>query len=102
MSERREAVRVARIYLTEAEQLQQKILAVLHDEHRVQGVTVFRGITGFGSSGETHSSSLLDMSFDQPVVIEFFDAAERVDAALDALGDLVPPGHTLTFDAIKR
>ena len=55
-----------------------ELLQYLHDESKVQGVTVFRGITGFGSSGEVHSSTLIDMSLDLPIVIEFSDTAEKV------------------------
>jgi PII-like signaling protein len=63
------------------------------------GVTVYRGISGFGRSGELHSSTLLDLGFDLPMIVEFFDSAEKVQNALAAVGDLVPPGHVLTFDA---
>lgn len=92
-------VTVARIYVTEGKHLHEKIFKRLHDEHKVKGVTVYRGITGFGKSGHTHSSTLLDVSFDLPVVVEFFDTAENVSTALDSLGDLIPPGHVLTFTA---
>ena len=92
-------VTVARIYVTEGKHVHEKIFQRLHDEHKVKGVTVYRGLTGFGKSGETHSSTLLDVSFDLPVVVEFFDSDERVRAALDAVNDLVAPGHVLTFAA---
>jgi PII-like signaling protein len=46
-----------------------ELLQYLHDDKKVRGVTVFRGITGFGVSGEYHSSKLIDMSLDLPVVI---------------------------------
>ena len=92
-------ITVARIYVTEGEHIHKKIFERLHDEHKVKGVTVFRGITGFGKSGNEHSGSLLDMSFDMPVVVEFFDSDENVREALASLGDLVPPGHVITFAA---
>ncbi len=93
------SVKVARIYVTEGKHVHEKIFERLHDEHKVMGVTVYRGITGFGKSGETHSSSLLDMSFDLPVIAEFFDEPDKVQTALDELRDLVPAGHIITFDA---
>ena len=92
-------VTVARIYVTEGKHIHEKIFERLHDEHKVQGVTVYRAVTGFGKSGITHSSSLLDVSFDLPVVIEFFDTAERVSSALESISDLISPGHVLTFAA---
>ena len=92
-------VTVARVYVTEGRHIHEKIFERLHDDHKVKGVTVYRGITGFGKSGDTHSSALLDLSFDMPVVVEFFDEDTIVKAALDAISDLVSPGHVLTFAA---
>ena len=92
-------VKVARIYVTEGKHSHEKIFEKLHDEHNVMGVTVYRGISGFGQSGQTHSSSLLDVSFDLPVIIEFFDTPEKVSIALDSIKDLIETGRVLTFDA---
>lgn len=92
-------VKVVRLYVTEGKHVHEKVFEKLHDEHKVMGVTVYRGVSGFGHSGETHSSSLLDMSFDLPVVIEFFDEPEKADNALNSVGDMIKPGRVLTFDA---
>ena len=92
-------VKVARIYVTEGKHVHDKVFRILHDEHKVMGVTLFRGISGFGRSGETHSAGLLDISFDLPVVIEFFDTEDNVQQALNAIADLVPTGNVLLFDA---
>ena len=92
-------VTVARIYVTEDNHAYEKVFQRLHDEHKVNGVTVFRGISGFGRSGETHSSVLLDVSFDLPVVIEFFDEDEKVRSVIQSLKDIIPESHILTFDA---
>ena len=92
-------VTVARIYVTEGKHIHEQIFQRLHDDHKVKGVTVYRGITGFGKSGETHSSTLLDLSFDMPVVVEFFDSDTNVKTALDSISDLIAPGHVLTFAA---
>jgi PII-like signaling protein len=71
----------------------------LHDIEKVRGVTVFRGISGFGQSGRVHSSTLLDISFDMPVVIEFFDVPEKVDAVLENIKGMLKSGHVLTLPA---
>lgn len=86
-------VTIARIYCTEAEHKLERILKILHDEHRVAGVTAFRGIAGFGRSGHMHTASLIDVSLDLPVVVEFFDTPERIDAVYRRLHDLIEPGH---------
>jgi uncharacterized protein len=92
-------VTVVRIYLTEGEKLMKTLLAKLHDEEKVRGVTVFRGISGFGRSGVVHSSTLLDLSLDLPVVIEFFDDPGKVRRILGHLKDLLPAGHVLSWPA---
>lgn len=92
-------ITVARIYVTEGNHAHEKIFERLHDQHKVKGVTLFRGIAGFGASGEMHSSALLDISFDQPVIVEFFDEDNNVRAALEDLGELAPKNHVVTFSA---
>jgi len=88
-----------RVYLTEGEKLLKPLLSRLHDEEKVRGVTVFRGISGFGRSGVVHSSTLLDLSLDLPLVVEFFDTADKVNRILEHLHDLLPPGHVLSWPA---
>lgn len=92
-------VTMVRIYLTEAEKLMKNLLAKLHDEEKVQGVTVFRGVSGFGRSGAVHSSTLLDLSLNLPMVIEFFDEPEKVSRILAHLKTMLPPGHVVTWQA---
>ena len=91
-------VLVARIYLSEAQHTRKKIVEKLHDE-KVKGVTVFRGISGFGDSGEVHGSGLVDIALDLPLVVEFFDTPDRVRSMIDSLGELVKPHHVITFAA---
>ena len=92
-------VTVVRVYLTEGEKSLKTLLAKLHDEEQVRGVTVFRGISGFGRSGVVHSSTLLDLSLDLPVVIEFFDAPDKVRRILSHLKALLPPVHVVSWSA---
>jgi PII-like signaling protein len=92
-------VTCVRVYLTEEEGSLEEILRCLHDEEKVQGVTVFRGISGFGKSGKVHSSSLLDMSLNLPLVIEFFDVPEKVDNILEHIRHKTEPGHIICWPA---
>lgn len=92
-------VLMARVYLTEAKAHLETLIKWLNDEHKVHGVTVFRGIAGFGKSGHIHSSSLLDMSLDLPVVVEFFDEQTKAQALVDELYQMVGSGHIITWPA---
>lgn len=95
----RSDVTMVRVYLSESQRLLPKLLAKLHDEEKVRGVTVFRGISGFGKSGVVHSSTLLDLSLDLPVIIEFFDTPAKVTGILEHLRDLLPAGHVVSWSA---
>jgi PII-like signaling protein len=93
------AVTMVRVYCTESDGRLEKVLKLLHDEVHVAGVTVFRGMRGFGPSGKWHGSDWLDMSLDLPVTIEFFDRPGAVAALLDQLNTLVAPGHLVSWQA---
>ena len=88
-----------RIYLTEGEGRMEDLLKRLHDQEEVQGVTVFRGISGFGVSGRMHSSSLMDMSLDLPLVVEFFDVPQKVNSILEHIREEIDPGHIVSWPA---
>ena len=91
---------LVRIYLSESDRSKnhntmKAIFQRLHDQHQVHGVTVFRGIAGFGASGEVHSADLLRLSVDLPLVIEFFDDSETAHSAMSWIRDMVPPEHII-------
>ena len=100
-------VTIVRIYLSEADHgrrknLMQEILNILHDQHRVRGVTVFRGIAGFGTGGEVHAADILRVMVDLPLVIEFFDDHPVVEAVLALLKNLVPEHRIVWWRATCR
>jgi hypothetical protein len=52
----------------------------------VSGVTVFRGLEGFGPTAEMHKARL--MGKDQPVVLLAVDKAEVIERAMPAIGEM--------------
>ena len=92
-------VTIVRVYLTEADRLLKTVLSRLHDDEKVRGVTVFRGVSGFGKSGQMHSAGLLDLSSDLPVVVEFFDKPDKVGEIIAHLNTLVGAGHIVSWAA---
>ncbi len=92
-------VTMVRIYCTEGEHKMKKTLSYLHDVEKVAGVTAFRGVAGFGRSGKMHTASLVDLSLDMPVVIEFFDRPEKVAAVVEHLRNKIDPGHLVYWQA---
>ncbi len=94
-----ENITVVRIYCTEAGHKLESLLELLHEKEAVAGVTAFRGIAGFGSSGKMHSASLLDLSLDMPLVIEFFDRPDKAQRIMQDLNELIAPGHMVSWSA---
>ncbi|MBI1196120.1 MAG: DUF190 domain-containing protein [Gammaproteobacteria bacterium] len=92
-------ITMVRVYLTEGESKLQALIKRLHDWEHVRGVTVFRGISGFGKSGVMHSASLVDMSLNLPVVVEFFDDPDRVEIILGHLAAMLDPSHIVSWPA---
>jgi hypothetical protein len=93
-------VTVARIYLREGEHLLAGLITFLHDEEQVSGVTVLQGIAGFGPDGKIHRASLMDLSLDLPLVVEFYDRPERVEQVLDKLERQMGLSHVLSWPAM--
>jgi PII-like signaling protein len=61
-------------------------------EEGLAGATVLRGIEGFGADSRLHTSRILRLSEDLPVVIEIVDTAENVDRVLPMLDEMVSEG----------
>jgi PII-like signaling protein len=92
-------ITVARIYLTEREAHLDRLVEHLRLEEKVTGLTVFRAVAGFGPSGHVHSAHLVDLAADLPLVVEFFDTPERIEAILAQLRTWLPPGPIVTWPA---
>ena len=67
-------------------------------EAGLAGVTVTRGIEGYGRGKRLHSSRILDLSLDLPIIVEAVDQADRIEAALPLVKAMVREGLILTTD----
>lgn len=92
-------VTVVRLYFNEGEAKLGKLLNRLHDQEKVKGVSVFRGIAGFGDSGEIHTSKFIDLGMELPLVVEFFDTPEKMKKILEHIDESMKTGHMLSWSA---
>ena len=92
-------ITMVRVYLTEGEAQLKSLLKRLRDWEKLKGVTVFRGISGFGESGVIHTSAIVDLSLNLPIVVEFFDTPEKIDEIIAHLGASFKPGHIVKWTA---
>jgi PII-like signaling protein len=60
------------------------------------GATVLRGIEGFGADSRLHTSRILRLSEDLPVVVEIVDVSEKIERVLPFLDEMVGEGMVTT------
>ena len=88
---------LVRIYLQEGDVDLPKLLDELEKNQGLSGVSVFRGIAGFGTHHHLHSAHLIDLSLKLPLVIEFFEQPERVEELIVNLQQRYPLKHVLSW-----
>lgn len=73
---------------------------ITHRAHRagLAGVSVFRGIEGYGASNHIHTTRLLSLSEDLPVMIVIVDLERRVAEFLPELDELITEGLVTVED----
>ena len=64
------------------------------------GATVFHGVAGFGARSVLHTSQILRLSEDLPVVIEIVDSREHVDRLIPILDEMVTEG-LVTLETVR-
>ena len=64
------------------------------------GVTVLRGVAGYGSSSVYHTDKLLRLSQDLPIILEVIETQERIDHMLPRLDEMVD-GGLITLEKVR-
>jgi PII-like signaling protein len=65
-------------------------------ELRIAGATVFRGLEGYGETGEIHRHRLIKK--DQPIVVTIVDTAENVARLIPVVEEMMDTGMIATSD----
>ena len=91
-------VTMVRVYLIEGRDHISKILKWL-EQSDLRGFTVFRGVAGLGTDHRLHKASLLDLSSELPIVIEFYDVPSRIEEIIKELEKMVKADHIVTWSA---
>ena len=81
------------------EKLYKYIIDMLKSEG-VAGATVLRGITGFGKTSHIHTTSILRLSTDLPIVIEVTDKKENIEKIKPKLDEVIKEG-LITEEKVK-
>jgi PII-like signaling protein len=70
----------------------------------IAGATVLRGILSYGASSRIHTSKLLDLSSDLPIVVEVIDTQEMIDKFLEDVNHMIEEagcGALITIEAAE-
>jgi PII-like signaling protein len=77
-----------------------KYLTELFRKEGLAGATVLRGIAGFGKSSHLHTTSILRLSTDLPIVIEVVDKKENIEKIKPQLDKVIEQG-LITEEEVK-
>ena len=69
-------------------------------EAGLAGATVLRSPMGFGANSLIHTSKILQLSMDLPVIIEVVDAEEKINSFLPVLDEMLG-GGLVTMEKVK-
>lgn len=61
------------------------------------GATTIRGIEGFGANSVIHSTRIVSLSGDLPIVIEVVDTEEKIRGLIEVLDEIVTTGVLMTL-----
>jgi uncharacterized protein len=93
-----------RIFIGESDRWEHKPLyeaiVLKAREMHLAGATVLRGPMGFGKSSRLHTTKILRLSADLPLVIEIVDSEEQIQSFLPVLNPMMG-GGLLTLEKVK-
>jgi PII-like signaling protein len=105
---KREAkAKMMRIYIGENDKWNGKPLyeAIVNGlrAHDIAGVTVYRGILGYGANRRIHKDATLSLSHDRPIQLSVVDTEEKLQAFMPILDQMVQQGLVVlsNVDVIK-
>jgi PII-like signaling protein len=85
-----------RVFIGEADRFGSRPLhQALVERARAEGVagaTVLRGIEGFGASSRVHTTRILRLSEDLPVIVEVVDTEERIQGLIPIFEEMLSDG----------
>ena len=69
-------------------------------EMGIAGATMMRGLMGFGAASRIHTAKILRLSEDLPIVVEIVDSADKIDALVPVIEEMVEEG-LITLEKVR-
>lgn len=60
--------------------------------HGLAGATVIRGLMGFGATSRIHTSKILRLSLDLPIIVEIVDTDEKIQSYITRIENVLQGG----------
>lgn len=73
-------------------------LVIKFKELGLAGVTVTRGIEGYGKDKRLQSAHILDISASLPIIVEAIDKPERIESVIPVVQEMVNEGLVMVTD----
>lgn len=95
---------LVRVFIGESDRWQRRPLATALierlREEQFAGATVFHGVAGFGAHSVLHTTRILRLSEDLPIVIEIVDSEDRMPRLTAILDEMVSEG-LVTMEKVR-
>jgi hypothetical protein len=97
-----------KVYASSTDRLGSQLLyeAIVYKakETGLSGVTVYRGVMGYGLSSHVHTSRFWELTDKLPVVIEIIDSHEKLESFYSIIGpelNALPKGCLVTISPVE-
>jgi PII-like signaling protein len=77
-----------------------KALVDLFRREKLAGTTVLRGICGFGAKSHLHTTQLLQLSQNLPIVVEVVDTEDNIERVMPQVDEMVGDG-LITMEKVR-
>jgi len=93
-----------RVFIGESDQWQStplyEAIVLKARELHMAGATVLRGPMGFGAQSRVHTSKILRLSTDLPIIVEIVDSKDKIDELMPHIDAMVQEGM-VTLEEVK-
>jgi len=90
------SVQLLRTFIGESDRYEGKPLyqwlVIQTEEQGLAGATVLRGLMGCGANSRIHTSKILRLSLDLPIVLEIVDTPEKINSYLEGVENVINEG----------
>ncbi|WP_427340535.1 DUF190 domain-containing protein [Caloranaerobacter sp. DY30410] len=97
--------KLLKIYISESDKRNGRLLYHLIVEQakklEMAGITVYRGIEGFGGHHNLHTMHIFRLSDNLPIVLEIIDSEEKIDQFISNIEQFINDGLMITQENIN-